>query len=508
MRAFRAWSCLASVLLAACGGPGRPAGPVVLSEDIFARAPFAQCHASTIVETGAGLVAAWFGGSGEGRPDVGIWLARLTGGRWTAPVEVAWGNAADGAAEPCWNPVLFQPSRGPLLLFFKAGPSPARWRGMLTRSSDGGQTWDPAEPLPDGFTGPAKDHPVELPDGTIVCGSSTEEEGWRVHFESTRDRGRTWERTPAINDGKSVGLIQPALLKIGDGVLEALMRSNAGRIYASRSTDAGLTWTDSEPTVFPNPNAGIDALTLRDGRHVLIYNPLTEGRGVLAVALSPDGASWRRVLTLDEEKGAEFSYPAVIQTRDGLVHVTYTWKRQRIRHTVLDPSAFGRGETGARRPGAGREICALETNLGTMRFELFEADAPRTVAQFEALVRSGFYDGKDFYRVVRGHVIQAGDGGAPPLPPEFNTRPHLVGTLGLGRVGDEWSGDSEIYVCVAPRPHLDGRYTVFGQLVDGLDVLESIAAVPVEERWEGKMAMHRPLEPVMILKARLINGRT
>ena len=105
--------------------------------------------------------------------------------------------------------------------------------------------------------------------------------------------------------------------------------------------------------------------------------------------------------------------------------------------------------------------------------------------------------------------ILAGGGGAPSLPPEFNTRPHVVGTLGLGRVGDEWSGDSEIYICVAPRPHLDGRYTVFGQLVEGLDVLERIAAVPVEERWEGpdkKMAMHKPLEPVIIRRALIKSG--
>ncbi len=141
-----------------------------------------------------------------------------------------------------------------------------------------------------------------------------------------------------------------------------------------------------------------------------------------------------------------------------------------------------------------------------MTFELFKEDAPRTVAQFVDLVGKDFYNGKDFYRVVRGHVIQAGDGGAPPLPPEFNTRPHLFGTLGLGRVGDEWSGDSEIYICVAPRPHLDGRYTVFGQLVEGRDVLERIADVPVEERWEGldnKMAMHKPIKPVVILGAKI-----
>jgi len=152
------------------------------------------------------------------------------------------------------------------------------------------------------------------------------------------------------------------------------------------------------------------------------------------------------------------------------------------------------------------EVCVMTTSLGTMVFEFFEADAPKTVAQFKALVRKGFYDGKDFYRVVRGHVIQAGGGDAPNLPPEFNARPHVFGALGLGRTGDEWSGDSEIYICVAPRPHLDGKYTVFGRLIEGSDVLEKIAAVPVEERWEGpdrKMAMHKPLEPVVIRSARI-----
>jgi cyclophilin family peptidyl-prolyl cis-trans isomerase len=158
------------------------------------------------------------------------------------------------------------------------------------------------------------------------------------------------------------------------------------------------------------------------------------------------------------------------------------------------------------RSGASFEVCVMKTDLGTMVFELFEADAPKTVAQFKSLVRKGFYNGKDFYRVVRGHVIQAGGGDAPKLPPEFSARPHVFGTLGLGRTGDEWSGDSEIYICVAPRPHLDGKYTVFGGLIEGLDVLEGIAAVPVEERWEGadkKMAMHKPVKPLVIREARI-----
>jgi len=308
-----------------------------LIEDIFDKAPFAQCHASTIAETGSGLVAAWFGGTAEGAPDVRIWLSRREAAGWTPPVEVANGARAGGEPEPCWNPVLFRPSDGPLLLFFKVGPSPGRWRGVMTRSTDGGRTWDVPRPLPDGILGPVKNRPVEFTDGTILCGSSTEDEGWRVHFEATGDQGLTWRRTFPLNDGKAVGLIQPALLRTGgDGVL-ALMRSTAGRIYESRSADRGATWTPPSPTALPNPNSGIDAVTLRDGRHVLIYNPLTEGRGVLAVALSRDGRGWTRVLTIEEERGAEFSYPAAIETGDGLVHITYTWKRRRVRHVVLDP---------------------------------------------------------------------------------------------------------------------------------------------------------------------------
>jgi cyclophilin family peptidyl-prolyl cis-trans isomerase/predicted neuraminidase len=442
---------------------------------------------------------------------VGIWLSRKDRAGWSAPVEVAGGVDAEGRREPCWNPVLFRPSGGPLLLFFKVGPSPSRWRGMMMRSLDDGRTWTEPAPLPDGILGPAKNHPLERADGTILCGSSTEQDGWRVHFETTKDKGTTWAATPPINDGKSAGLIQPALLREGTRWIIALMRSNAGRVYESRSADGGETWTPPAPTVFPNPNSGLDAVTLRDGRHVLAYNPVTEGRGSLAVALSEDGKTWDRVLTLEEEKGAEFSYPAVVQARDGLVHVTYTWKRRTIKHVVLDPGRLKSRSAVPPDPRSSSEICVIQTNLGTMTLEFFEADAPRTVAQFKGLVEKGFYDGKDFYRVVRGHVIQAGGGDAPSLPPEFNTRPHLFGTLGLGRVGDEWSGDSEIYICVAPRPHLDGRYTVFGRLTEGLDVLEKIANVPVEERWEGpgnKMAMHKPIEPVVIQSVQVLGPKS
>jgi cyclophilin family peptidyl-prolyl cis-trans isomerase len=151
-----------------------------------------------------------------------------------------------------------------------------------------------------------------------------------------------------------------------------------------------------------------------------------------------------------------------------------------------------------------QNVCVLQTNLGTMAFKFFESDAPQTSRQIQKLARDGFYNGREFYRVVKGHVIQTGGGDAPKLPPEFNKRLHLVGTVGLGRTGDVNSGDSEFYICVAPRPHLDGKYTVFGQLVEGYDTLEKISDIEVEEKWEGpdkKLAMHKPKKPVLIEKA-------
>ena len=91
-------------------------------------------------------------------------------------------------------------------------------------------------------------------------------------------------------------------------------------------------------TSLPNPNAGTDAVTLKDGRYVLVYNHTAKGRSPLNVAVSSDGQAWQAALVLEDEPGQEFSYPAVIQSRDGQVHITYTWKRQRVKHAVLDPA--------------------------------------------------------------------------------------------------------------------------------------------------------------------------
>ncbi len=154
---------------------------------------------------------------------------------------------------------------------------------------------------------------------------------------------------------------------------------------------------------------------------------------------------------------------------------------------------------------AAEEVCVLETSLGTMVFRFVAEGAPRTVSHVKELVRTGFYDGKEFYRVVAGHVIQAGDGegtAVATVPGEFGAHPHVTGAVGLARDEDPDSGSSEIYICLADRPHLDGRYAVFGQLVEGFDVLDRIGSVPVEERYVGDgVAFHEPLEPVVIRRA-------
>ena len=343
-----------SVVLVAliAGGCSVPKVEFLTGEFVFETAEFPRCHASTLAESKDGLVAAWFGGAHEKSPDVGIWVSRRVADRWTTPVEVANGiQAADTSGQqhryPCWNPVLFQPAPvngvcQPLLLFYKCGPDPEQWWGMMTRSHDGGVRFETPWRLPKGIDGPVKNKPIQLADGDILCGSSTEYAGWRIHFERTNDLGKTWRRIGPIHDAKRFNAIQPSILVHPGGRLQILCRSKEGSVVTSWSEDLGETWTRLEATELPNPNSGTDAVTLADGRQLLVYNhtrgtgKFPSGRDMLNVAISHDGKKWFAAAVLERAKG-EYSYPAVIQTDDGHVHITYTWKRQRIKHVVIDP---------------------------------------------------------------------------------------------------------------------------------------------------------------------------
>jgi predicted neuraminidase len=234
------------------------------------------------------------------------------------------------------------------MLFYKVGPTPQSWWGMLTISTDDGVTWGTPRQLPQGILGPIKNKPIELESGEILCPSSTEtpeDDIWCVHMESTKDQGLTWQRTPKLNDGATIGAIQPSLLKLGGSNLLAVGRTQQGKVFQMRSMDAGKSWSTMELSSLPNPNSGIDAVTLRDGRHWMVYNHVAKEAGAwggqrspLNVAYSKDGFDWQPILELENTPKEEFSYPAIIQTRDGMVHITYTWNRKKIRHVVIDPN--------------------------------------------------------------------------------------------------------------------------------------------------------------------------
>ena len=311
---------------------------IVRSEFIYqpGEVKFPSCHASTIVEAGNGILAAWFGGTAEKNPDVCIWLSRYTAGKWSRPAEAANGVQPEGIRYPCWNPVLYN-SGDEILLFYKVGPGPSEWWGELKTSDDNGISWSAARRLPEGMIGPVKDKPVLLGNGVLLCPSSTENDGWRLHMEMTRDNGITWEKTGPLND-RSTSLIQPTILFHPAGRTQLLCRSRQSKIFTAWSDDNGYHWSTPAPTELPNPNSGIDALTLSDSRHLLVYNHLSGGRNMLNVALSEDGIEWKAAVLLEnDEKEYEYSYPAVIQSADGLVHITYTWRRRLIRHVVIDP---------------------------------------------------------------------------------------------------------------------------------------------------------------------------
>ena len=275
---------------------------IVKSEFIFLseEVPFPSCHASTIVQNGDGLLAAWFGGTAEKNPDVGIWLSRYKEGYWSKPKEVANGIQHKDKRYPCWNPVLYNTGEK-ILLFFKIGPSPSEWWGELMTSEDNGNTWSQPCRLPEDIIGPVKNKPLKLEDEYLLCPSSTEDDGWKVHMEFTPDDGLTWERIPPLNSDE-IRTIQPTILLHTDGSLQILCRSTMSKILSSISADNGRTWSNLIPTDLPNPNSGIDALTLKDNRHLVVYNHLEKGRNMLNIAISENGTDWEAALLLENDE--------------------------------------------------------------------------------------------------------------------------------------------------------------------------------------------------------------
>ncbi|TYH19857.1 hypothetical protein ES288_A05G385200v1 [Gossypium darwinii] len=273
-------------------------------------APFNSCHASTIVEVSkCHFLVAYYGGTSEGAPDVKIWLQKYRGGRWYTPIVMD-----EEPNVPMWNP--------PLLL---------RNRHLLCGSSvESWNSWGAwAEVVMRISTTLAVKSPYYVLT-SFVYGME----------QVTPDSGRTWKKYgPIYVKSQVLSVIQPVPYLTAKGNLRLLMRyfNNISRVCMAESFDGGQGWGYAIPTELPNPNSGIDGVKLRDGRLLLAYNTIS--RGVLKVSLSKDdGDSWQDSLTLEETQGMEFSYPAVIQASDGLVHITYTYNRTQIKHVVVQPN--------------------------------------------------------------------------------------------------------------------------------------------------------------------------
>ncbi len=299
--------------------------------------PFAQCHASTLVRLDDGqFLVAWFGGTEEKNPDVGIWLTKGQPGNWSAPKEVA--KIREDAH---WNPVLQKTADGKVILYFKVGKEISHWETWVKTSQDGGETWSDAYELvkgDKGGRGPVKDKLIELADGTWLAGASNEVKDWEVFVDRSEDKGKTWKSSPYFGidsvEIKGKGAIQPTMWESKPGNVHMLVRTTGGVIGRSDSYDNGKTWSQIKKTDMPNPNSGIDLAKLADGTLALAYNPDGKNwgsRSPLSLAMSYDnGKTWPDKIDLDKGgKEDEYSYPAVISWGDS-VAVTYTWNRKKI----------------------------------------------------------------------------------------------------------------------------------------------------------------------------------
>ena len=311
--------------------------------------PFRECHASTLVSLGDGnYLVAWFGGTKEKNPDVGIWTSKGKPGNWSAPVQTM---KIRGDAH--WNPVLYNDGKGTIQLYFKVGKEIPSWETWITSSTDGGATWSPAIELvkdDKGGRGPVRNKPILLSDGTLLAGASHEEGRWDAFADISKDNGKTWEATPHIaldrTGFRGRGVIQPTLWESTPGNVHMLVRSTNSKIYRSDSKDYGKTWEPFYATDMPNNNSGVDLVKLADGTLVLAYNPVSgdwASRALLHLAVSYDnGKTWAKNIVLendDPSTRSEYSYPAIIV--DGnRVALTYTWKRQRVAFWEFDTGVF------------------------------------------------------------------------------------------------------------------------------------------------------------------------
>ena len=347
-------------------------------------------HSSSIVELVNGdLLVCWFKGSGERLAnDVIIEGSRLRKGesKWSKPFLMA-----DSPGEPDCNPVMFLNNNGKLFLvwivvkanswetsllkvkttsdYINSGPPKWEWQDVILLKpgaefgkrveeqfkKNGREDLTYAEYAPTYetlLTEASKDprkretgwmtrtHPILLANGKILLPLYSDGFNFGL-IAISDDQGLTWNCSlPIIGRG----LNQPSLIERKDGSIDAYMRQDGdepSRIMLSHSNDQGYSWTYAVRSDIPNPGASIELVRLKSGNWLLVYNDVEDGRYSLAVALSDDqGATWKWKKNLENKKGGSFSYPSVIQSNDGKIHITYSYNPAKnlesIKHVLIE----------------------------------------------------------------------------------------------------------------------------------------------------------------------------
>lgn len=297
-----------------------------------------QSHASTITELpGGDLLEAWYAGTAEKAKDVAVMSARFSvaDNKWSQPRIL---NDAPGLSEG--NPVLYTGEKGRVWFFYMVmyGDTWNDCRIHYRYSDSAGIAWSDEKTLVSRKGYAIRNRPITLGSGTMILPAANEML-YTPLFILTKDNFKTIRKS-GQNLRDEGGLDQPAIVELPDKSVLAYYRStqSKGIIMKTVSQDGGLTWTDPEETEFPNPESGIAMTALDNGNLALVYNNSARHRYPLTIALSRDNGKtwpWRRDIETDPH---EFSYPCVIQSGDGLIHVTYTWKRTHIKHVVLNKS--------------------------------------------------------------------------------------------------------------------------------------------------------------------------
>ena len=308
---------------------------------VFGDSPdYPSVHAATVCELPSGdLMAAWYGGSHEYASDVvilGAFFRRSTG-TWTEAVVLV-------ETEGCTvgNPVLFSVRPGELRLFYSVMYEVLNWGACKLKyrvSTDGGVTFGPRHVLRDETGLMPRNTPCVLSNGELLL-PLYDDTG--VHASVcliSGDEGQSWETSMPIRS--TPGNEQPTIVEFPDGELVCLMRTQGrGPLWRAQSTNRGRTWSSPTPIALPNPDAGVDMVRTPDDRLVLAFNNALYDRSPLTLAVSEDrGKSWRVARDVETEPG-EYSYPAIIQGSDGMLHLLYTDRRFAIAHLTFDQAAL------------------------------------------------------------------------------------------------------------------------------------------------------------------------